>query len=234
MIHGLAFSPDGTLLASAAEGEEVVRLWEVATGKELRRFGAASEPSSQTAPEPHAVAFAFSPDGRCLAVGDSDHLLRLRDVATGKELRRFEGHEGRVTAIAFSTDGRLVASGSLDRTLRLWDVATGQPIRQLNGPSETIKSVAFSPDGRQLAAGCGDWQGVVCLWDVASGKELRRFPGRQGRLNQLAFSPDGKTLVASGSDAARSSALGGGHGQGAQVPRRPFRRHLRRGLPSGR
>jgi WD40 repeat protein len=201
VIHGLVFSPDGKLLASAAEGEDVVRLWDAATGEELRRVGAAPEPSSQTATEPHALAFAFSPDGRCLAVGDSDRFLRLREVATGKELRRLEGHEGRVTAIAFSADGPLLASGSQDRTLRLWDVTTAQPIRYLGGPAETVKSVAFTPDGRLVAAACGDWQGVVCLWDVASGKELRRFPGRQGGVSQIAFSSDGKTLVASGTDA---------------------------------
>ena len=118
---------------------------------------------------------AFSPDGRYVLSGSSDKTLRLWEVATGKELRRFEGHSGRVCSVAFSPDGRYVLSGSRDKTIRLWEVATGKELRRFEGHSSWVISVAFSPDGRYILSGSEDR--TLRLWEVATGKELRRFEG---------------------------------------------------------
>ncbi len=104
-------------LASGSE-DGIVRLWDAATGDEVRRLiieeGHASGVSS----------VAFSPDGTRLASGSSDGTARLWDVTTGNEVLRFEGHTNRVYSVAFSPDGTRLASGSSDRTVRLWDAGS--------------------------------------------------------------------------------------------------------------
>ena len=142
----------------------------------------------------HSVVFA--PDGRSLASGSWDKTIRLWDLASGKELRRLEGHTDPVTSVAFAPDGRSLASGSDDNTIRLWDLASGKELRRLEGHSDPVISVAFAPDGRSLAS--GSWDKTIRLWDLASGKELRRLEGHTGYVESVAFAPDGRSL-ASGS-----------------------------------
>ena len=80
-----------------------------------------------------------SPAWRCWQTGGArcrdpdDRTLRLWDLETGAELRRFEGHERRVTSVAVLPDGRRALSGSEIRTLRLWDLETGAELRRFEG-----------------------------------------------------------------------------------------------------
>jgi len=186
-VHSVAFSPDGRFALSGS-GDRTVKLWEVATGKELRSFSAHT-----------GVVFsvAFSPGGRLALSGSGDHTLKLWDAATGKELRSFSGHTGWVNSVAFSPDDLFVLSCSKDRTLKLWEVATGKELRTFTGHTEQVNSIAFSPDGRSVLSGSRDK--TLRLWDVATGKELRSFTGHTGQVASVAFSPDGTRLL-SGSD----------------------------------
>ena len=184
-ILGLAFSPDGRLLVGAPRGYKggtgderaPLIVWDVATGRELRRMYGHWQ---------YAFSAAFAPDGRSLiSSGYDDNSLRLWDMATGKETRRFSGHTLNVPCVAFSPDGRVIASCSEDRTIRLWDPATGKVVRTLPLQRREVYGVAFSPDGRLLASASQDQ--TVRLWDIATGRQIggARWAGRPAVVGRV-------------------------------------------------
>jgi WD40 repeat protein len=196
-----AFAPDGKKLAALDQQRELC-LWDVASGKEIRRFSGYLGHGCRLA--------GFSPDGKRLAVMDGgwshDGSIRQWDVETGEEIRVTGGHEDVVSRVAFSPNGKRVASASWDGTLRIWDAATGKELHRLDGDRAAVYAVAFSRDGKTLASSGGD---ATRLWDVDRGQMLAKLahpPGPKGELLQtgfgmrvdggdLAFSADGKTLT---------------------------------------
>jgi WD40 repeat protein len=185
-IHSVAFSHDGKRVLTAGKD---LRLWDLETGRVLQRLW---EP-------PLGMGAVLSPDGKSILRIANDHTLRLQDVGSGKELKRFEGHpKGGVRAVAISPDGRLGLSGGLDNAVRLWDLATGKEIRCFREHTGWVISVAFSPDGRLALSGAVDK--TVRLWDVATGKEVRRFVGHAESVHTVAFCPDGRRALSGGYD----------------------------------
>ena len=120
----LAFSPDGTLLASAATGYTPVQLWRVADGTLVRSLAEKDKNRSWYESSP----LAFSHDGQTLATATKELEIVLFEVATGGEQRRFRGHTQGVTALAFAPDGKTLLSGSEDATLLLWDLGSGAKV----------------------------------------------------------------------------------------------------------
>ena len=113
---------------------------------------------------------AFSPDGRFVLSGDSDNILKLWDIYTGKEIRTFVGHKGSVKSIAFSSNGNYAISGGKDNTIILWDILNGEKIKSFIGHTNYITSVLFSPDGKYIYSGSED--NTFKLWDISTGKEV--------------------------------------------------------------
>jgi WD40 repeat protein len=192
----VGFAPNGKTLASASL-DSSIRLWEAATGNEIRSLMAEIPAApAKTRPTVSPVwGMTFSADGKILAACGADKMVRLWEVATGKELRCLSGHQDMAWTAAFSPDGKVLATGSQDKTVRLWDVASGREIRCLWGHREWIIHVSFSPDGTTLASACA--AGTVRLWEAATGKELRTVTlnKQKGGVSAVAFSPDGKTLA---------------------------------------
>lgn len=155
---GLAFSPDGSVLA-AGEGRPCcggsVRLWD------LTAYGS---PSRLPGSGPYVRDLTFSPAGSLLAIVSIGANISLRQVNDSEELLKLEGHIYAVNSVAFSPDGTLMASGSNDRTVRLWKVDGGGLIQTLEGHADFVNSVAFSPDGTIMASGSDD--DTVILWTI--------------------------------------------------------------------
>jgi hypothetical protein len=117
--------------------DKTLKLWDVASGRELSTMSGHSD---------WVPAVAFAPDGRTIVSGSSDHTLKLWDVASGRELSTLSGHSNWVFAVAFSADGRTIVSGSSDSSLRLWDAATGSE-RAMLVSFKDGEWIAMTPEG---------------------------------------------------------------------------------------
>jgi RNA polymerase sigma factor (sigma-70 family) len=185
MVH-FQFSPDTKVLATAS-GDGVVRVWDVATGKERCRWDTSE----------WVGGFAFSPDGKTLA-SISANIVRLWDPVAGKELREHPSHRHGFQVLALSPDGRTLASAGWDQDVRLWNPATGQQQLRLTADGN-VHAIRFSAGGRTLTT-LGD-DGKARMWDVAAGKERRQFPMPiEGRGWRHVLSPDGKTWASASED----------------------------------
>lgn len=122
-----------------------MKLWEVASGQEVRTF--TGQQSNRFGYRTNLFNSAvFSPDGRLVLTGSWDKTIKLWEIASGRELSVFTGHTNKVNSVAYSPNGRLVLSGSHDGTLRIWDVVSGQQVLQMIGTTNG-EWIYSTPDG---------------------------------------------------------------------------------------
>ncbi len=187
-VGGVAFSPDGKLLASGGD-DMTVRLWNTTTGKNIHVLKGHTD---------EVDCVVFSRDGRHVLSGSADQSIRIWDAATGKNTRTLTGHTDRVSGLAFSPNGQSAVSCSWDGTIELWDVSSGQTTRTLKGHSDRVLCVAFSHDGQQVVS--GGRNGTIRLWDPATGENTLTFAGHNDFLTSIDFSPDDQRILTGSQD----------------------------------
>jgi WD40 repeat protein len=192
--HGamaLAFSPDSRTLASGG-ADQVVRLWDVATGELVRTLPANTNRGVYHLAWDHAGSTLFSG-------GDDGNILGFEPL-TGDRRVVLRGHAQYVYCLALSPDGRMLASAGGDSRILLWNLATAQLTRELRGHNTAVYGLAFSPDGRRLAS--ASWDNTVRIWDVGAEQDARILRGSRSFAYSVAYSPDGRTLASGGHDSA--------------------------------
>ena len=190
-VLAIAFSPDGKLMASGGyandKGNYFARLWDVETGKELRRF--------MHGEKGYGIrSLAFSPDGKTLATLGTQGgvFLRLFDVDTGKERRAFP-KDGELRpspgSVAFSPDGKTVAAAR--NSIRLYDTTTGEERLRIDRRASDLH---FTDGGKTLTAAVS---GAIYRWDTATGKTLTPEAGDSG-VEQILVTADGSRVITRG------------------------------------
>ena len=186
VVTDIAYSPDGSTIASSVYWSSGIWLWDITTGT-LREtiFGHVDSVRS----------VAYSPDGKTLASGSGDYTVCLWD-SDGNYQTTLTDHTNTIVSVAFSPDGKTLASASWDGTIILRDTKTLQPRTTINGHISGFNSITFSPDGKTVVSGCEDK--TVRLWDTVTGENRGVFRGHTGSVLSVAISPDGKTLASTG------------------------------------
>jgi WD40 repeat protein len=199
--HLSAFCPHLKVLATTDQGQDLVRLWDVSSGKLLHEL------AGHTAQYNVCVtALAFSADGKMLATADAHEKIRLWDVAGGRLLHTLTGPGDFVESLALAPDGETVVAG-----VCVWTWGASRPIQALHvwnleskkAAPEIVSmpyphSLTFSHDGKLLAFTTANCTAVIMDWKQR--KELHSFPGHTGHVVAIAYAPDGKLLATAGWD----------------------------------
>ena len=199
-VYILAFSPDGTQLASLSN-DATIQLWDTTSNdKPITLRQHIGEPT----------ALVFSPNGKILASGSDEKMVQLWDAATGESLTTFTGHVSWIDALAFSPDGTTLASASSDGTIRFWDTETGDPLTtRITGHITSLDAATFFKDSSTIAS--IGYNGIITIWDLKTSQkttlqtkmtlEMIRF---RDWYPDLAFASDGTKFVSQGSESPSS------------------------------
>lgn len=163
-VNALAFSPDGTLLASA--GYREVKLWR--RPRDVQKLALADG----------GTRIAISPDGKWFATGGDDGNVKVSEFPGGKVVQTFHGANGAITALAFSPDNAKVACASADKSVSVW--SSGQQVARVETPAE-VNAVVWFAD--KLASAGAD--GVIRMWSDALAP-VKELPGHAGAVTALA------------------------------------------------
>jgi WD40 repeat protein len=195
-IHSVSFTPDSKTLVAvggdpAQSGE--VQVWDVETRKQRHSIVASTDT---------LFGGSLSPDGKLLACGAADKVIRVFDVELGREVRKMEHHEDWVFGTTFGVDGKRLVSVGRDRAAKLIDVATGRFIENVNLLKEPLQVVARHPKRDWVAIGGAERIPYLYRMDrpramrIADDSTLiQKFEKQDGPISAVAISPDGSKLA---------------------------------------
>nr|WP_322712703.1 NACHT domain-containing protein [Nostoc sp. ChiSLP03a]MDZ8213917.1 NACHT domain-containing protein [Nostoc sp. ChiSLP03a] len=141
---------------------------------------------------------AFSPDGKFVAIGDNNGIIRLLIADSFNEFSSYQGHINDINFLTFSPDSKTLASASSDQTVKLWDFSTGKCLKILNSHTNSVASVIFSCDGEIIASGSFDK--TVKLWNTRTGECQKTLQGHTEWVYSVSISPDSNLLASSSRD----------------------------------
>lgn len=154
------------------------------------------------------TSVAATADGKMIASGSLDGMVKLWDSATGLPMATYEGHQGPVHSVALSPDGKQVVSAGEDKTVKVWKVAGGKGPKDyvvekkaahtFSGHTAAVLAVAYSSDGKTIASGSADK--TVILWNATLATQQAILKEHKGAVQAVSFSPDSKTLASAGAD----------------------------------
>lgn len=184
-IRDISIAPDGLHALSAGSLDYSMIYWDLSDpkGRIIHKFDNHNGPVS---------AVAFVPGRRAISASD-DGAISLWDLKTGKLIKRFKQHTGKISKVAISADGRLAASASWDRTIRLWDLEKLSFIRVFKGHKGPVNAVVFSTDGKTLYS--ASYDGTIQQWQVETGMPGGILYKHGLGVNVLALVPGGQQLV---------------------------------------
>ncbi|MDP6506786.1 MAG: WD40 repeat domain-containing protein, partial [Planctomycetota bacterium] len=192
-VFCIAMSPKGQLMASGGLHHRKILLWNT---EELRQQGSLDIPTDRV------LALAFSPDGKVLAAGGGDEVVRIWNPNTGAPIAELDEHQDTVLSLAFPPSGNLLASAGTDQEIKLWDVQNldleNKSLKTLTGHENRITALTFSSDGHRLFSGSDD--GTIRIWNIENLAEMepaRTLKGHLGGIECLAYSDE--SGLASGS-----------------------------------
>jgi WD40 repeat protein len=187
-IFSCAFTQDSEFALSGGwDGQ--IRLWEVATGRQVTSFKAGTKPLS---------ACAIAPGGKQWLSGSMDGVMAAWDPVSHQQTALFLAHTRPVAGIAYSPDGHIVATAGWDRKVSLRRVATIREGQNLTGHSDLVVGCRFLPDLVHLMSWSHD--GSVRVWDLPGGNPLLSLTGHNDRVNSASVSPDGNWIVSASRD----------------------------------
>lgn len=192
-----ALSPDGKGVLLRTRKDGTLQLWDLASSKQRCTFDTRTGDGGSR----HG---AFSPDGKLLAVGGTNHAhaASFWDTRSGKPVEVFPGSRTAITGLAFSPDGKELATcsslRSTDPVVRLWDPETGRLVRSWEAHRFGVSAVTWTPDGTRLIT-CGMWTDEdVCVWNARTLAKLLALKGHRYGAGYLAVSPDGRHVASVG------------------------------------